>query len=240
MNLSKTNYIIFSTLNPSSSFNVNFNLQPISRVAETKILGVLIDQNLTFKSHIMNVQKKLSSTLFIFSKIRFKIPLSVAWNLYHSTFKSHLNYCLSVWGNSCPSYLSPLNILHNKILKTLLCLPFRTPTTFIFQQASILTLNNLYLLSVALFLYKFTHLPSIIPPTLHPIFTPVAQVHSYQTRASSSSSLFPQHCSIKSRQNHIALQGPLIWNSIPQEIKSSLSIKTFKYKLSNHLKSISN
>jgi len=121
LNISKTSYISFATpqTNPPP-LTVLINHQQILNVREATILGVIIDQHLSFKSHIIKVKGKLASSLFVLIKIRHKIPLQIAWSLYHSIFKSHLTYCLLVWGNAHPTYLQPLNVLHNKFLRNLL------------------------------------------------------------------------------------------------------------------------
>jgi hypothetical protein len=234
--LTKTNYIVFhSPTQVNSSFNVTINSHPISKVSEVCILGVIIDQDLNFKSHIQHIKKKLSSSLFIFTKIRFKIPLTIAWYLYHSIFKSHLIYCLLIWGSSCISHLQPINILHNKFLKTLLFLPRRTPTALVYSQACVLSLSNLYSYFCAMLIYKFINLPQLIPNTLTTTFTTLLSTLSHLTRARNSHNLFNPSCSTTTRHNHIAIQGPIIWGSIPKEIKSAQSITVFKNLLSAHL-----
>jgi len=237
LNLSKTNYILFHPpTHIPSSFSITINSLPISRALEICILGVTIDEDISFKSHTAQLKKKLSSSLFIFNKIRYKLPMTIAWSLYHSLFKSHLIYCILIWGHSHTSYLQPINTLHNKFLKTLLFLPMRTPTNQVYSQASVLSLPQLYQLFSALFVYKFINHPHLIPNSLNSIFTPLTSTHSHHTRASNSLNLFYQSCSSVTRQNHIAIQGPLIWSTVPNEIKSSQYINAFKHLLCTHLK----
>ena len=237
LNLTKTNYILFhSSKQTPTSFNVSINSLPIAMVPEACILGVIIDQDLTFKSHILQMQKKLSSSLFIFAKITYRIPLTIAWSLYHSLFKSHLIYCILIWGNSCRSYLHPINILHNKFLKTLLFLALRTPTSQVYSQASVLSLTLLYYYFSALFICKSINYPQLIPCTLSSMFTPLTATHSHLTRASNALNLFSHSCSTTGRQNHISTQGALIWSTIPNDTKTNHAINLFKTALRAHLK----
>jgi hypothetical protein len=48
--------------------------------------------------------------------------------------------------------------------------------------------------------------------------------------------LFNPSCSTTARHNHIAIQGPVIWSTIPTEIKALQSINLFKKSLSDFLK----
>jgi hypothetical protein len=77
LNPQKSNYILFNNhLNLTCFSGITINSTPVLRVAETSILGVLVDQNLTYKSHLIKLKNKLASSLFIFRRIRYKIPLS--------------------------------------------------------------------------------------------------------------------------------------------------------------------
>ena len=178
--LKKTCFILYKNhINTSSHFTLFINNTPITQVTEAPILGITIDENLTFKTYCSVIRRKLASSVFIFSKIRHKIPLSSAWSLYHSLFKSHLAYCITIWGNTCDSFLHPLNVLHNKFLRTLLCVPRSTHVPTLYTKASALTLANLYIFSIAILIYKYFNLPALLPPTLNSIFNPTSAIHSY-------------------------------------------------------------
>jgi hypothetical protein len=236
LNSDKTNYTLFFPPTAlSTPLSIIINKQPIHNTTESKILGVIIDQNLTFKSHLAQIKKKLASFLFIFNQIRSKIPTQVAWHLYNAIFKSHLVYCILIWGHSCASYLHPLNVIHHRFLKSLLYLPARTPTTFVYEKASVLSLLNLYKYFASILIFKSLYFPSTLPVNFPFIFKPITQIHSHNTRASSSRNLFNQPCSTACRQNHITIQAPIIWNSIPNDIKTLQSIPQFKTQLYQHL-----
>jgi Reverse transcriptase (RNA-dependent DNA polymerase) len=232
LNVSKTNYIKFSNhKNDPINLPLVINNIPLLQVSETAILGVIIDQNLSFKAHITHVRKKLLSSLFIFSKIRYKIPLYTAWYLYNSIFRPHLTYCLTLWGQSCSSYLLPLHSLHNKFLKNLLMLPMRTHTVQLYKPNSVLSLDNLYRYFVAILIFKSVVNSNTFPHTLDALFNPITSIHSYATRSSSSFNLFNNPGAINSRHNFITVQGPIIWNTIPYSIKSISSLQLFKIRL---------
>lgn len=119
LNITKTNYILFRKSRFKQHdpiFNIQLNQQPIISAKSVCILGVTLDQNLSFKTHLDNIRKKLSSSLYILIKIRDKISKNLALQLYHSLFETHLNYCVSIWGSSCNAYLHPIQILQNKFL----------------------------------------------------------------------------------------------------------------------------
>ena len=236
LNIGKTNCIIFSNpQSPPQPLSVFINNQKVSNVNETIILGVTLDNHLTFKGHIAKVKSKLNSSLFVFSKIRHAIPLKIAWSIYHSTFKSHITYCLLIWGNALSSHLQPLNVLHNKFLRTLLFLPARTSTSTLYLRADALPITSLYKFFVAILIYKFVHLRNTLPPALYTLFRLSSQIHPHSTRLIQSYGLFHPPCSSSIRQRHIAISGPQIWNSLPTSLKDSPSILLFKQHLHTFL-----
>ena len=121
INLSKCNFMYFKptasrTLNsiigplftPTPSLTLNG--REIMQVAETKFLGVIIDENLSWQPHIESVCRKLSSCVGALYRVQDFVPKALHKQLYHALFESHLTYCISVWGGQSFSTLSKLFI----------------------------------------------------------------------------------------------------------------------------------
>ena len=70
LNLSKTNFMVFKPWQKKQSFEfqVVINERPILCVLETMPLGVLLDDNVTWKSHISLVATKMSKFMGIIHK----------------------------------------------------------------------------------------------------------------------------------------------------------------------------
>ena len=67
----------------------------IQRKISVKFLGVLLDSNLRWKSHITELSEKLSRTIGIFCKIRHFVPLEILKALYFSLFYSFVSHGIS-------------------------------------------------------------------------------------------------------------------------------------------------
>ena len=92
---------------------------PIKKVSETRFLGVIIDEDLSWGPHIAATRRKLnyaSSTLY---RIKDSIPSYLHKDLYHTLFESHLAYCISVWGGSPSSKTSCLWISQKQCVRFL-------------------------------------------------------------------------------------------------------------------------
>ena len=77
-------------------FKINDNL--IARAKGTVFLGVILDENLSWKPHILNVSRKISKFIGIIYKASFCPPSSALVTTYYSLMYPHLMYCVLVFG----------------------------------------------------------------------------------------------------------------------------------------------
>ena len=64
-----------------------------------KFLGVLIDENLDWKLHINSIKKKIGKGNYLLWRYKNKLTQSMKKTIYESFVRSHINYCLIVWGS---------------------------------------------------------------------------------------------------------------------------------------------
>ena len=69
-------------------------------VSSVKLLGLEIDSELLFNSHVEKLCKKLSQRIGILKKIRSCLPMTQRLLFYNSTIRSVLHYVSSIW-TSC-------------------------------------------------------------------------------------------------------------------------------------------
>jgi len=88
----KTNVMVFP-ISKGNAFNISLNGFPIAKLHSCRYLGLHIDDELTWKSHIDVVYTKLVKFIGIFYKLRNKLPQTV---LHLFTLTSHmvLNFML--------------------------------------------------------------------------------------------------------------------------------------------------
>ena len=77
------------------SAELSINNVPVKQVCTAKSLGFLIDENLTWHSHI----DKLASGISAIKRIRPFVPLAVLHYIYNALVQPHINYCSVVWRN---------------------------------------------------------------------------------------------------------------------------------------------
>ena len=91
----------------------------MKQVVEIKFLGVIIDQHLSWKSHIGFVSKKISKTVGIIAKARFYLSSKSLLTLYYSLVYSYLTYCNVAWSSTYCSSLNCIYLLQKRIVRLL-------------------------------------------------------------------------------------------------------------------------
>ena len=84
LNIDKTNFIILKSPQHSSSEIINIKIGnfPVKKTCYVKFLGVLLDENLSWKYHLTELSKKLARTCGMFFKVRHFLPVDVLICLY--------------------------------------------------------------------------------------------------------------------------------------------------------------
>ena len=127
INVKKCCYMYFSPLKRPNkdtdsdldSFTLSINSRLINQVHETKFLGVIIDDKLSWKPHVQSLNRKLRSACGRIYRIKKCLPESLYKQLYHSLFESHLGFSISVWGGISSNQLKSLFITQKKCVRIL-------------------------------------------------------------------------------------------------------------------------
>ena len=95
LNLTETNFMIFHPRQKKVNVNVPLTLENtvIKQVTETKFLGILIDQHLSWNPHIDFASKKILKSVGIIAKAHFYLSSQTLMTLYYSLVYPFLAYC---------------------------------------------------------------------------------------------------------------------------------------------------
>ena len=72
----------------------------IDNVLVVKYLGIQVDRNLNWKSHIKALSSKVSTAIGFLKHVRSSLPHASLKTLYTGIIEPHLRFCCSVWGNT--------------------------------------------------------------------------------------------------------------------------------------------
>jgi hypothetical protein len=176
VNTSKTKYIIFRThgkpINPEQCrivFNCNeigqpINnelIQPIERVHSEgneksfKLLGVHLDEYLSFNAHITHLCAKISKSLYCLNRIKNFVTPNALKTLYSAMIHSNIVYCINVYGSANNSTLKPLVLKQKQAIRTISNAAYRDHTAPLFNQHKILPIAELIHYSKVKFMHSY-------------------------------------------------------------------------------------
>ena len=233
INYSKSKFMVFKPRQKRQNLDIKLEISncAIERVKDTIFLGVILDENLTWKNHICNVARKISKSIGVIYKSSFCLPVSSLRTLYYSLIYPYLVYCASVWASTYSTNLNRIVLLQKKIIRIICKKPFDAHTDPLFKSLQILKLSEIYFFQVGKFMYS--HKIGLLPNVFKEMFLMTNQVHSYNTRNSNTFYLFPARTNI--RRFGIKFQGPKFFNSLNNSIQSAATISLFKSKLKTYL-----
>ena len=177
LNSSKTQLINFNFKNVISDVEksnlVSLDDTDIIFLNSSKVLGVHIDKNMKWETHIGELSKKLSKALFVIKSLKLIVHHDVLKQCYFAYFHSILLYGLEIWGHA-PDYLLQKIFKLQKYAIRILCNEHYRASCRelnLFERINILPLPALYIYQITVFIKKNPqYLEESIP------------VHNYETR----------------------------------------------------------
>ena len=206
LNTTKTFYQIFSRT-PTNDLRVVINNTKIERKSTVKYLGILIDDNLKWDSHINNVSKILSRNLGVISRAKFFLSSNYLLLLYNALILPYLNYCAAVWGSNYPTKVDKLIKLQKRAIRIIDKKPYFFHTRDLFIKYKILKFPELVKEQQLVILLG--HLKGTLPSPIHEMFKRHAPVN---TRTVQHFEI--PHASTNYRAFSLSISAPRTWNSI--------------------------
>ena len=230
LNIEKSNYVIFHAPQKKITFPVHLSLNNclLKQESATKYLGVLIDENLNWKSHVSLIESKIKRGVGVISRLRHTVTKRILLNLYYSLIHPYLTYGLVAWGNTYNTTLQPLLNLQKKVIRLMTFSQFREHSDPLFYELNILKINDLIKFQTANFMYDYHH--GNLPDVFNTYFTHASTKHKYNTRFSSKENYSLPHVKTNYGKFNVRFAGAILWNSLEDNLKKEKK-KNFKSKL---------
>ena len=235
INTSKTNTMVITNnvqlRNLENSPLVMIDDKYIPRVPELKILGILIDESLSWNAHIKYLCSKVNPKIALLHRLRQFLPQDTLNTLYITLIQPHFDYCLTVWGKCAKKYINILQRLQNRAARSVTGnFDYNISPRTLISALNWMNIETRYIYFLGILIYKCIN--NMAPPCLTNMFQFYTD-DRYHTRAVTHNNMILPPFNLSQYKTSIAYNGPKLWNILPAEIKNTETLFNFKksYKL---------
>ena len=228
MNLDKCKLLVS---NHSNEISLNIDQQLITGSKSVKLLGITIDNKLSFDEHISKLCKKASLKLHALSRVSSYFSSDKLKVILKAFIESQFGYCPLIWMFHSRALNHRINRIHERALK----LVYKNPTlTFeeLLVKDNSFTIHDRNLQRLATEMYKIINENS--PSIMKEIFPMSSNPYDLRNK-----NPFQTHNvnSVYNGTETLAYRGPKTWAMVPTEIKKLKPLDKFisKIKTGNQL-----
>ena len=209
LNASKTIYQIYNKHKVHIDMHVQINNDVIEKKQTVKYLGMLIDDDLKFKSHINTITNTISRNVGMMSRVKYFVEAKQLLSLYNAIILPYINYCCFIWGTGYAQHTKKLLTLQKRAMRIIEGIYPPQSANPIFKKYNILKIHDIAKMQILLIMHK--HLCNKLPQPIKNMFT----VHIDNHHGTRQNKHFQSTFSTKNyRLSTIACLGPKLWNRI--------------------------
>ena len=202
--------------------DITINGKNVAHTKNTKFLGVIIDNKLTWSDHIIYIKNKIYKSIGILHKTHDFLTKNTLRNLYYTFVYPHLIYCIEVWENTNDIHLDPLIKIQKKSVSVITFSHYLDSTAPIFHNVNILNFKKLVTQRIALLMFKYN--TGSLPVPISNLFS--INRHHYYTRQINDLQLNTGRG--ENVYKLFSFHGVRIWNHISKKIQTDVSYACFK------------
>ena len=226
LNIKKTHYMVFTRSKIRNiQLAINIDDESIDEVRSTKFLGVVIDNKLNWKDHIMHIAGKISRGIGMIIKARDYLNKDGLLALYNAFIYPYITYCNHIWGATYKSNLTRLVTLQNKIVRIICHVKPRESYKPCYQSLGILPFDMINHHLIGCFMYRFCI--GKVPFLFDSFFIKNSELYNYNTRTADH--LHVPIVKSDLGKTGIRYRGVIVWNEILKDgVDPDVSEAVFK------------
>ena len=191
---------------------------------EEKLLGLTIDKNLNFNTHLSNVCQRASVKVTILSRMVKLLPFEKKRLLFKSFIESQFSYCPLLWMFCSRGMNRKINYIHERALR-LVYEDYSSSFEELLTRDKSVCIHHLNIQKVAIEMFKVKY--KLCPEIMQSLF-------EKNTNPRSDSCFHrPNVNTVYKGEHSLRSFGPIVWDTmIPEEVKKITSLADFKVKIS--------
>ena len=179
LNAKKTKMMIFHHRQKNISklnLQLYINNTKIEQVKEFDFLGMVIDECMTWDSHINKIACKISRVNGVLSRLKRFVPSEILKIIYNALILPHLNYGILLWGKN----IHRIQKLQKWAVRSITLSKYNAHTDPLFIKLKLLKIQDIYSLCLLKFYHKYKQ--NVLPNYFSGMFDVVYPSHTYATR----------------------------------------------------------
>jgi len=183
---------------------LNYQGNYIKSSTNTKFLGLIIDDSLSWKAHIDQMMSKLNTACFVIQTIQAMMSQEPLRMVYFAYIHSIMSYGI-IFGGKQP-HSEKIFKIQKRGIRIIINSRARDSCRELFKKLEILPLYSQYIFSLSIFVIKNKHL-----------FSTNYQIHSVHTKFKTN--LHPPTANLTKFQKGVYYSGIKNFNNLPHNIK---------------------
>ena len=230
LNVGKTLYMTFNKNSKAEDLNLPLSIGNtfINRVGQgaatetTKLLGLILDQQLSFRHHYDKVLGKVRAACFALRSIKNLIQHKERLLVYRALVESHMRYCITIWGPKMnKKQTKNLLILQKRAIRNVAGKAHNAHTDPLFRRYKILKFPDLMKRECVIWVFKAKN--NILPETVCNLIMEDNTANGRVTRTQTNNKI-PRN----TKETETLRLMKQEWNSLPSDIRDSEDFESFK------------
>ena len=201
-----------------------------------KLLGLYLDEHLSFDYHCDHVRSKIAQSNYIINRAKHFLPKKSLKTLYYALVHPHLLYCLPLYSCTSAKNITKIELIQKKTIRTITNSNYTAHTTPLFNELKIMPFKHLITYTQSLLVHSIYH--KYCPPSLHNSWMTNSMRNDARDLRNADDLYIPF-----ARTDHIKklpyFALPRVWNELTDQ-KFTPNPTTFKIAIKQHFLSLTN
>ena len=205
---------------------------PINSVSSQKLLGLYIDETLSWNPHIDYLCSIISSRISLLKQLSHYVPENIQKMFYQSYILPMIDYGSNSWGSTSNKNIERVNKLRKRAACIILKADYTAPSEDMFQRLEWMPVAKRINYNKAVLTYKAMN--NLTPSYISDLLTPTALVCNRNLRSSENGSLILPKTRTALYTGSFAFSAPKLGNTFPTSVRLAPSLNEFKRIVKEH------
>jgi hypothetical protein len=210
------------------SFAINYDGDPIELVNRAKYLGLYITNDASWDYHIHDMCKRMYVHISVLRRVSSFVPTEILTRMYKSFIQPRLDYGITLWGCTTKQNIDKIQRIQNQAVRII------TGNFDFIHSRGINIVRSLRLMTIQerrdyfMCILMFKAINGLAPSYLTDKIILNGDVNTYPVRSSHMHNVYLPFIKKDVYKNSFLCKGGQLWNNLPDAVKTSNSLHSFK------------